>query len=93
MCVIRLVSVWKRKLYDEQSHHTEYTQHAHVCVCVFVCELTLLGSVFVIPDKVSDESDVFSGGIVGDVGPKFPEKLTEIEEVILPMIKQTDDDQ
>lgn len=53
------------------------------------CKLTLLGSVLVIPDKVWDDSDIFSGGIVGDVGPKFPEKLTEIEEVALPVIKET----
>lgn len=53
----------------------------------FVCELTLLGSVLVIPVKVCDDSDVLSGGIVGDVGPKFPEKLTEIEEAF-PMNKQ-----
>lgn len=36
----------------------------------------LLGSVLVIPDKVCDDSDVFSGGSVGDVEPKFLEKLT-----------------
>lgn len=59
--------------------------------CVSVCELTLLGSVLVIPDKVCDDSDVFSGGSVGDVEPKFLEKLTKIE-VTLRMIKQTKTD-
>lgn len=73
------------------SHITQSIYSMHECV--FVCELTLLGSVLVIPDKVYDDSDVFSGGIIGDVGLKFPEKLTEIEEVVtLPMIKQTTTD-
>lgn len=57
-------------------------------MCVFVCERTRLGSVLVIPVNVCDESDVLSDGIAGDVGPKCPEKLTEIKEVALPVTKQ-----
>lgn len=52
---------------------------------MFVCELTLLGSVLVIPVNVCADSDVLS---VGDVGLKFPEKLTEIEELALPVTKR-----
>lgn len=73
----------------KNSHITQSIQYMHACVSV--CELTLLGSVLVIPDKVCDDSDVFSGGSVGDVEPKFLEKLTKIE-VTLRMIKQTKTD-
>lgn len=74
----------------KNSHITQSIQYMRACVSV--CELTLLGSVLVIPDKVCDDSDVFSGGSVGDVEPKFLEKLTKIEEVTLRMIKQTKTD-
>lgn len=73
----------------KNSHITQSIQYMHACVSV--CDLTLLGSVLVIPDKVCDDSDVFSGGSVGDVEPKFLEKLTKIE-VTLRMIKQTKTD-
>lgn len=53
---------------------------AYKHACVLVCEFTLLGSVLVIPDNVCDDSGVFSCRMVGEVGPKFPEKLTEIKK-------------
>lgn len=58
-------------------------------VCVFMCELTLLGSVLVTPHEVCDDSDVFSGRIAGDVGSKFPGKLTETKDINLAMMNQS----
>lgn len=60
------------------SHIMQSIAYKHACV--LVCEFTLFGSVLVIPDNVCDDSDVFSGRMVGEVGPKFPEKLTEIKK-------------